>query len=204
LVVGLVLLLAAWLPEKMDSQHFQGQTNTSFASLLNGGNAWLSDNGWPERLTGAWLRDIDLPSIVGGILPPVLNFVTWSQATWKVGGTLKDSIGAPADREMPAIVGYQTDNSIPLNVNGIRFGNGHFALAKKFKVLEYWDWSENYADISVAFRDDRPYYIRSSDSYYWNGSSTIYLSDYYDMSFAAYRLYTPASNPPPPGDGPRD
>ncbi len=203
---------AAWLPERMGSSHFQGETNTSFSGVLNGGNAWLSDNGWPERLTGAWLRDIDLPSIVGGILPPVLNFVTWSQATWKVGGTLKDSIGAPSDREMPAIVGYQTNNSIPLIANGIRFGNGHFALAKKFKILEYWDWSENYAVINISNRSGLPYYARTGDIEYWNGSNTVYLSDYYDMSFAVYRLYTPSptSNPgdnpppPPPGDGPRD
>ncbi len=77
-------------------------------------------------------------------------------------------------------------------------------------MLEYWDWSENYAYINLANRGDRAYYVRTRDSAYWNSSDIIYLSDYYDMSFAAYRLYTPSptsnpdDNPPPPGDGPRD
>jgi hypothetical protein len=200
---------AAWLPEKMGSTHFTGETTTSFSGLLNGANAWLADNNWPERLTGVWSRDIDLPSL-SIILPPVLNFVSWSQATWRVNGVLKASIGAPPGSEMPAIVGYQTNNSIPLIVNGVRFGNGHFALAKKFKILEYWDWSENYAYINISNRTDLPYHARTGDVEYWNNSNVVFLSDYYDMSFAAYRLYTPpGSNPgdnptPPPGDGPRD
>ena len=200
---------AAWLPEKMGSTHFRGETNTSFSGLLNGGNSWLADNNWPERLTGVWSRDFDLPSL-SIILPPVLNFVTWSQATWGVNGVLKASIGAPSGSEMPAIVGYQTNNSIPLIVNGVRFGNAHFALAKKFKILEYWDWSENYAVVNISNRTDLPYHARTDDAKYWNKSDTVFLSDYYDMSFGAYRLYTPtAPNPgdnptPPPGDGPRD
>lgn len=171
---------ASWLPEKMGSTFYSGQTNTTVGGVINGANSWLADNGWSERIVGAYSRDWDLFSIVGMALPPAFSFVPWSQATWGVNGTLKASIGAATvNDEMPAIIGYQTGlNNI--TVNGIHLGGGHYALAKQFTVVEYWDWSENYATVNW------PAY--NGDVSYWKGTSKVYLSDYYDMMFAAFRL----------------
>jgi hypothetical protein len=111
-------------------------------------------------------------------LTAVFSFIPWSQATWNVNGTLKASIGASSADEMPAIVGYQTGYR-GVAVNGIRLGGGHYALAKKFTIVEYWDWSENYAFVNWP--------SGAGDSNYATGTSRVYLSDYYDMLFAAYR-----------------
>lgn len=102
-----------------------------------------------------------------------------AQATWGVNGTLKDSIGAPSGQDMPAIVLYQAGNS-NVFVNGIRIGIAHYALAKKFTAIEYWDWSENYVEL-----DPSPII---GDFPYWNGNWRVFLSDYYDMTFGAFRL----------------
>lgn len=169
---------AGWLSEKLNSSHYGGQTNTTTAELMNGTNSWLSDNSWTERLTGAWSRDVSIFSVVGMALPPVFNFVSWSQATWGVNSVLRNSIGAAPGDELPAIVGYQYGFN-GTTINGIRLGGGHYALAKKFSVLEYWDWSENYATINWP--------DGVGDVNYANGTTRVYLSDYYDMLFAAYR-----------------
>lgn len=172
-------IYAGWLSEKLNSTHYQGQTNTTTSNLMYGANSWLADNGWSERLTGAWSRDMGILSIGSMALPPAFNFASWAQATWGVNSVLKNSIGAGAANEMPAIVGYQVGTN-GLVVNGIRLGPGHYALAKKFSVLEYWDWSENYAEVNWPdWRGDANYYSRTS---------RVYLSDYYDMLFAAYRI----------------
>lgn len=169
---------AGWLAERIGASHYRGETTATTSGVLNGANGWLADNGWPERLVGAWSRDFDV-SMLFTLLPPALNWIGYTQATWGVNGILKDSIGAPSGSDMPAIVIYQTGNS-GLSVNGIRIGNAHYALAKKFTLVEYWGWSENYVDINW------PTYV--GDLSYWNGSYRVFLSDYYDMTFGAFRL----------------
>jgi len=168
---------SAWLSWRMWSHHFMGETMTLPSHLLSGANAWLADNRWPQRLDGTWLRDLDLASIIGGLIPNPINWIVYTQNTWRVNGILRGSIGAAPGRDRPAIALYQTTTT-GLRINGIRIGALHYAMVKKYEVIEYWDWSSNWVELSSG----------SGDPAYWTGSTKVYLSDYYDLSFGAYRL----------------
>ncbi|MEZ0322186.1 MAG: hypothetical protein ABWJ63_09720 [Thermus sp.] len=105
---------------------------------------------------------------------PIVNWVVWSQNTWRVNEILKASIGYD---DRPAIILYATDvrfNPIILP----RIGGAHYALSQRFEVIEYWDWSANWAYVGD----------RTGDLLYRNGSPKVFLSDYWDLTFGAYRM----------------
>ena len=191
----------AWLTERMGGQPLAGDTFVSAGRLLNGANAWLGEVGWPERVDGTWVRDLDevtfakllVLTTYPLVLPP-LEWIVWSQNSWRVGGVLKGSIG---HRNRPAIALYTTDQTIP--GTGILGFVLHYAPVHRFEILEYWDWSENYAWL----------YDGKEDPNYRDGTRRVYLSNYWDLSFGAYQVVkpedagTPTPTPTPP-DGPRD
>jgi len=165
---------SGWLSWRMGAHHFMGETMTLPSKILSGANAWLADNQWPQRLDGTWLRDLDLWSVIGGLIPNPINWVVYTQNTWRVNGILRNSIGA---KNRPAIALYQS-STIPLLINGIRIGGLHYAMVKKYEVVEYWDWSANWVELSS----------NGYDAPYWTGSTKVFLSDYYDLSFGAYQV----------------
>ncbi|RTG93384.1 hypothetical protein CSW21_10575 [Thermus scotoductus] len=161
-----------WLTRRFNGKHFVDGTLAKASDLLNGTNAWLRDNGLPWRLDGTWLRDLDLLALYH-FLPPV-NWVVWSQNTWRVNEILKGSIGHD---DRPAIILYATDvrfNPIILP----RIGGLHYGLSQRFEVIEYWDWSANWAYVGDG----------TGDLLYRNGSPKVFLSDYWDLTFGAYRM----------------
>jgi len=148
------------------------RSSSTRRDVLNGANAWLRDNGLPWRLDGTWLRDLD-PLALYHFLP-IVNWVVWSQNTWRVNEILKGSIGHD---DRPAIILYATD--VRLNLFPIlpRIGGAHYGLSQRFEVIEYWDWSANWA-----------YVDSTRDLLYRDGSPKVFLSDYWDLTFGAYRM----------------
>jgi hypothetical protein len=164
-----------WLTRRFNGRHFLGGTFAKSSDVLNGANAWLRDNGLPWRLDGTWLRDLDPLALKHFV--PIVNWVVWSQNTWRVNEILKGSIGHD---DRPAIILYATD--VRLNLFPIlpRIGGAHYGLSQRFEVIEYWDWSANWAYV----RTDQ----EIGDLLYWNGSQKVFLSDYWDLTFGAYRM----------------
>lgn len=166
-----------WLTRRFNGQHFFGGTLAKSSDVLNGANAWLRDNGLPWRLDGAWLRDLDLLVEVWRHFTPIVNWVAWSQTTWRVNEILKASIGHD---DRPAIILYATDVWFNLFPILPRIGGAHYGLSQRFEVIEYWDWSANWAYV----RTDQ----EIGDLLYRNGSQKVFLSDYWDITFGAYRM----------------
>ena len=181
--------LALW-PVKLTTQNGKNIYNAWISQALNGkqagldqavlpkdyapgANRWLADNGLPVRVTGAYLRDFDASFLLNPYIPITgpIAWVSYTQYTWTTNGLLKDTIG---NRDLPAVVLYDSAQ--------IRSGSSyylHYAPAYRDRVVEYWDWSANFATVDNGKEglSPRPF-----------GPIEIYLSDYYDLSNGVWRI----------------
>lgn len=174
----------AWISQAMDGKEIAGQGQAVLPKdYAPGANRWLADNGLPVRATGAYLRDFDASLLLNFPFPNPIGWLSYTQYTWTTNGLLKDTIG---NRNLPAVVLFDSWQ-IP---NGSAYYL-HYAPAYRYRVVEYWDWSANFATVDdgkerVIFL--YPNYPYMDNTYRPLAPVEIYLGDYYDLSNGVWRI----------------
>jgi len=152
----------------------------------------LAQNGLPVRVTGDYLRDFDATALLNPIIPITgpIAWVSYTQYTWRTNGLLKDTIG---QRDLPAVVLFDSWQ-VP---NGSSFYL-HYAPAYRYRLVEFWDWSANFATVDNSKEGVITFVSVSIDPitgritinpiYTPRGPVEIFLGDYYDLSNGVWRI----------------
>jgi len=170
----------AWISQALNGKQTAGQGQAVLPKdYAPGANRWLADNGLPVRVTGAYLRDFDASLLLNPYLPITgpIAWVSYTQYTWTTNGLLKDTIG---NRDLPAVVLFDSAQ-IPSGSSYYL----HYAPAYRYRVVEYWDWSANFATVD----DSKERVIFLYPDYHRPlAPIEIYLGDYYDLSNGVWRI----------------
>jgi len=164
----------AWISQAMSGKETAGQGQAVLPKdYASGANYWLAHNGLPVRVTGAYLRDFDATSLLNPYIPITgpIAWVSYTQYTWTTNGLLKDTIG---QRDLPAVVLFDS-----LQVPNASSFYLHYAPAYRYRLVEFWDWSANYATVDNSKEGVIPSV--------W-GPVEIFLGDYYDLSNGVWRI----------------
>jgi len=165
----------AWISQAMSGKETAGRGQAVLPKdYAPGGNYWLAHNGLPVRVTGAYLRDLDATGLLNPYLPITgpIAWVSYTQYTWTTNGLLKDTIG---QRDLPAVVLFDSGQ--------VPYGSSyylHYAPAYRYRLVEFWDWSANFATVD----DSKERVI----TYTPQGPVEIFLGDYYDLSNGVWRI----------------
>jgi hypothetical protein len=152
----------AWISRRMNGHWFVNGQMVLPRDFVGGGNVWLAENNIPLHIGGRALREIDWTSLITGVVP-VINWLHWSQYTWWVNQHLRHFIGSQ-DRPMVAL--YPMGN-----------GAMHYGIARGYRVVEWWDWSANWAVV-----DD------TKEGLWGGGLAEAYLSDFWSTTSGLYYL----------------
>jgi len=164
----------AWISQAMSGKEIAGQGQAVLPKdYAPGANYWLAQNGLPVRVTGDYLRDFDATALLNPYIPITgpIAWVSYTQYTWRTNGLLKDTIG---QRDLPAVVLFDSLQ--------VPYGSSfylHYAPAYRYRLVEFWDWSANYATVDNSKEGVIPRI--------W-GPVEIFLGDYYDLSNGVWRI----------------
>jgi hypothetical protein len=130
------------------------------------------------RVTGDYLRDFDATLLLRPYtrIPNPITWVSYNQYTWSINGLLKDTIG---QRDLPAVVLFDTEQ-VPDGSSIL-----HYAPAYRYRVVEFWDWSSNFATVDDS--KERVIFLYP-DGYRPLAPVEIYLGDYLDLSNGVWRI----------------
>jgi hypothetical protein len=170
----------AWISQAMSGKETAGQGQAVLPKdYAPGANYWLAHNGLPVRVTGDYLRDFDATSLLNPYIPITgpIAWVSYTQYTWRTNGLLKDTIG---QRDLPAVVLFDSAQ-VP---NGSSFYL-HYAPAYRYRLVEFWDWSANFATVDDS--KERVIFLYPS-GYRPRAPVEIFLGDYYDLSNGVWRI----------------
>jgi hypothetical protein len=171
----------AWISQAMSGKEIAGQGQAVLPKdYAPGANYWLAQNNLPVRVTGDYLRDFDATALLNPYPFPITGPIAWvsyTQYTWRTNGLLKDTIG---QRDLPAVVLFDA-GQVP---DGSSFYL-HYAPAYRYRLVEFWDWSANFATVD----DSKERVIRLfPDGYRPLAPVEIFLGDYYDFSNGVWRI----------------
>ncbi|MGC8905673.1 hypothetical protein [Thermus sp.] len=184
----------AWISQAMNGKETAGQGQAVLPKdYAPGANRWLADNGLRVRVTGAYLRDFDASLLLNPYIynPAIWGPIVWlsyTQYTWTTNRLLKETIGRD---DLPAVVLFEVGQVPELLAvfdalaRNPYYLTPHYAPAYRYRVVEYWDWSANFATVDDSkerviflYPDDRRPLVPVE----------IYLGDYYDLSNGVWRI----------------
>jgi hypothetical protein len=170
----------AWISQAMSGKETAGQGQAVLPKdYAPGANYWLAHNGLPVRVTGDYLRDFDATALLNPIIPITgpIAWVSYTQYTWRTNGLLKDTIG---QRDLPAVVLFDSGQ--------VPYGSSfylHYAPAYRYRLVEFWDWSANFATVDDS--KEEVIFLYPS-GYRPLAPVEIFLGDYYDLSNGVWRI----------------
>jgi hypothetical protein len=183
----------AWISQAMFGKETAGQGQAVLPKdYAPGANYWLAHNGLPVRVTGAYLRDFDASALLNPYIPITgpIAWVSYTQYTWTTNGLLKDTIG---QRDLPAVVLFDSWQ--------VSYGSSfylHYAPAYRYRLVEFWDWSSNFATVDDSKEGVITFVSISIDPitgritinpiYTPRAPVEIFLGDYYDLSNGVWRI----------------